>query len=49
MRMRYIVLALGVVLIAPCSYSQSVAMSNVTVEHPWARATAAGTNTESST
>jgi periplasmic copper chaperone A len=45
MRTRYIVWAFGLFLITPFSHAQSVPMGNVTVEHPWARATTAGTDT----
>jgi periplasmic copper chaperone A len=45
MRMLYVVLTLGLVLNASLSHSQSFATGYVTIEHPWARATAKGTST----
>jgi copper(I)-binding protein len=45
MRTRYIVLALCLSLMVSLSHSQSAATGNLTVEHPWARATVAGTDT----
>jgi periplasmic copper chaperone A len=45
MRIGYIVLPFGLFLAVSLSHSQSVATGNLTVEHPWARATVAGTDT----
>ena|ERR1700731_868364 len=45
MRMLQVVLTLGLILNAPWSHSQSFATGHMTIEHPWARATAKGTST----
>jgi copper(I)-binding protein len=45
MRMLNVVLTLGLVLNVSSSHSQSFATGYVTIEHPWARATAKGTST----
>src|SRR6202035_1580279 len=45
MRMLRIVLMLGLLLNAALSHSQSFTAGDVTIEHPWARATAKGTST----
>src|ERR1700682_500427 len=45
MRMSHAALTLGLVLNASLALSQSFATGTVTVEHPWARATAKGAST----
>ncbi|HWZ49388.1 MAG TPA: copper chaperone PCu(A)C [Herbaspirillum sp.] len=45
MRMLRIVLMLGLLLNAALSHSQSFTAGDVTIEHPWARATAKGSST----
>lgn len=45
MRMLRVVLMLGLLLNASLPYAQSFTAGGVTIEHPWARATAKGTDT----